>query len=310
MAGGCGVRRRPVKWAVGLTPQARLEHPEHADAERPDAEHQAETDPLIGEQPGREPLEPADPGELEAASSLSLTELQTALGPGGLDLLRRHRLLRPLIKEMVQERVLQAVPVSDDDRQRVLQEHCRRRGIADIQTLVATAERNGVGRADLEWNLLLPLRRVRHCRQHFSERAETTFLRNKNDLDQVVYSLLRLQDPHLAFELYQRIDTGEADFAELAPRFSEGPERHTRGVVGPKPLTSAHPTLAERLRIAQPGVVQEPIVVQGRSLVVRLERLLPATFDDSMAQRICDQLFDQWLDEQVNAILSGIQKDA
>lgn len=284
-------------------PQARLNHPEHA-------EHQSEAEQQEGLKAFRQPGATAEGSDHRAADMLTLAELESLLGPRPLQLLKRHRLIKPLVKEMVQERVLLAVEVSDDDRLRVLQEHCRRRGIDQVQTLVETAERNGVSRADLEWNLLLPLRRSRHCRQQFGERAETTFLRNKNDLDQVVYSLLRVKDPHLAFELYQRLDTGEADFTELAPRFSEGPERHTRGLVGPKSLTSAHPSLAERLRTAQPGVVQEPIAVQGQSLVVRLEQLLPATFDDAMAQRICDQLFDQWLDEQVNAILSGIQKDA
>ena len=107
--------------------------------------------------------------------------------------------------------------------------------------------------------MLLPLLRARHSRQAFGHLAETTFLRQKGRLDQVVYSLIRVSDRHLALELYHRLAAGEASFADLAYQFAEGPERQSWGLVGPKPLSQAHPVLAERLRTAQPGVVQLPI---------------------------------------------------
>lgn len=272
--------------------QARLEQPRQQDSQQLDA--------------ALELRDTQDP----QASQVQLAALADQLGAPAMHLLQRYRLLRPLVKELVMEQALAHETFTPEERTQALQEQCHRNRIADAESLARTAAHNGMRIADLEDNLLLPLRRARHCRKAFGYRAETTFLRTKGDFDKVIYSMLRVKDGHLAFELHQRLVTGEADFAELASQFSEGPERLTRGLVGPSPLTRAHPVLVERLRTAQPGVVLEPVVAHDLFLVVRLERLMPATFDEPMAQRICEQLFEQWLEEQVNAILAGTTQGA
>ena len=91
--------------------------------------------------------------------------------------------------------------------------------------------------------------------ERFAAKAEARFLERKNELDQVVYSLLRLENSFLARELYLQIESGESNFADLAKRYAEGPERNTNGIVGPVSLTQAHPVLVEKLRVAQPGVL-------------------------------------------------------
>ncbi len=71
------------------------------------------------------------------------------------------------------------------------------------------------------------------CESNFAAKAEARFLERKNELDQVVYSLLRLENSFLARELYLQIESGESNFADLAKRYAEGPERNTNGIVGP-----------------------------------------------------------------------------
>ena len=130
-----------------------------------------------------------------------------------------------------------------------------------------------------------------------STKAEAHFGEKK--LDQVVYSLLRTKDQFLAQELYLRIESGEASFGDLASNYSEGPERSTKGIVGPVSLTQAHPWVAEVLRIASPGELRQPIQVSEWWLVLRLESYKPAIFDDDMAQRLSRDLFDQWVQEEL-----------
>jgi parvulin-like peptidyl-prolyl isomerase len=117
---------------------------------------------------------------------------------------------------------------------------------------------------------------------------------------------VRVQDGLLARELYFRISAGEASFADLAARFSEGPEKATNGIVGPVPLTQAHPVLAEKLRIASPGVLMEPFSLAEWWLVVRLERYTPAIFDDAMAERMASELFDEWVQQEAARRLLAI----
>lgn len=135
-------------------------------------------------------------------------------------------------------------------------------------------------------------------------KAEARFLERKKDLDQVVYSLLRLENSFLARELYLQIESGESNFADLAKRYAEGPERNTNGIVGPVSLTQAHPTLVEKLQVAQPGVLLEPFRISSWWLVVRLERYAPATFNDEVSDQMCDELFDVWLCQETAEVLN------
>ena len=98
--------------------------------------------------------------------------------------------------------------------------------------------------------------------------------------------------------------------ADLAKRFAEGPERNTNGIVGPVSLTQAHPTLVEKLQVAQPGVLLEPFRISSWWLVVRLERYAPATFNDEVSDQMCDELFDVWLCQEAAEVLNQMSAEA
>ena len=70
----------------------------------------------------------------------------------------------------------------------------------------------------------------------------------KERLDTIVYSLLRLDSHSLAQEFYLQIANNEANFSDLAGKYSQGPERNTKGIVGPAPLNKSHPILMEKLQ--------------------------------------------------------------
>ncbi|MEB3325197.1 MAG: peptidylprolyl isomerase, partial [Cyanobacteriota bacterium] len=164
--------------------------------------------------------------------------------------------------------------------------------------------RFGMTEADALWQVELPLRIRHHSHTHFLHRAEQRFLSRKQQLDSVIYSLLRVSSEALAHELYLRIAEGESDFAELAASYAEGPEQATRGVVGPVPLLQAHPILANVLRTCQPGELRPPLAIDRWWLVVRLESLQPATFDDAMQTRMTHELFEEWVEAEVTQLIS------
>jgi parvulin-like peptidyl-prolyl isomerase len=151
------------------------------------------------------------------------------------------------------------------------------------------------------------IRRQEYIRERFAPKAEARFLERKNELDQVVYSLLRLANNFLARELYLQIESGESNFADLAKRYAEGPERNTNGIVGPVSMTQAHPVLVEKLRVAQPGVLLEPFRIADWWLVVRLERYSPATFTPEVSDRMCREMFDAWIEEETATTLSRLE---
>jgi hypothetical protein len=224
-----------------------------------------------------------------------------------LEDLARLGLLEPYVRANLLALAASDVALSDEQIGAARQAFCRQHQIRDAEALKAWATARMLSPAALEAQMRQPLQLQLLCQRDFSAKAEARFLQRKNQLDRVVYSLLRLQDPGLARELYLRIDDGDANFADLAAAYAEGPEKATRGIVGPVPLTQAHPDLADRLRTAPLGVVLEPFRIESWWLVVRLESLTPATFDEATAARMAQELFEQWISEQVERRLADLR---
>jgi parvulin-like peptidyl-prolyl isomerase len=130
-------------------------------------------------------------------------------------------------------------------------------------------------------------------------KIESYFLSRKNQLDKVIYSLVRTQDVGIAQEIYFRVLEGEQTFAELARTYSQGPEAQTDGLIGPVELSVPHPVLAQLLTLSQPGQISPPTRVGEWLVLVRLEKFIPAQLDDPMRRRLLDECFNTWLQEQL-----------
>lgn len=218
--------------------------------------------------------------------------------------LRRHNLLKPLLQRQIIAEAVGEERISTEELETARNQFLGNNGLKDAEALNAYMASQGFNEEDFEWQLTLPLRINYHCRKHFMHKAEAHFLTRKNQLDSVVYSLLRTKDGYLAQELYLRIDSGEANFGDLAAKFSEGPECKTKGIIGPVPMTQAHPTIAEMLRTTKPGVLLHPLQIGESWIVMRLESYTPASFDDAISERLSRELFDSWVDEELSRKMS------
>jgi parvulin-like peptidyl-prolyl isomerase len=239
-------------------------------------------------------------------TSQVLDELKTAIGDDGRSLLQRYGLLQPLVTKMMTSQAIAAVVVSDQDLNQARLDLLEEKGYDGIEQWPQLLEGFAGTEPQVMTALTNKVRRQTFIREQFLPKAEARFLDRKNELDQVVYSLLRLESRFLAQELYLQIESGESNFADLAKRYGEGRERNTNGIVGPVPLTRAHPVLAEKLRVSRPGVLLEPFRISDWWLVVRLERYSPATFSDEISDRMCRELFAEWQKEQTLACLKQL----
>jgi parvulin-like peptidyl-prolyl isomerase len=238
-----------------------------------------------------------DPGDL--LSSLSQHQLAQ---------LSLHNLLRPLVRQQLIAQAVGSEAIDEEEQPQLLSQYAQENQLDGPEALEQHLRDRGQTLESLRWQLCLPSRVAKHCEQHFLHKAETRFLERKTQLDQVVYSLLRVKDQHLARELYLRLAGREASFAELAGTYAEGPEQRTQGIVGPVPLTQAHPELAERLRTSTPGTLSEPFAVAGWWLVVRLESYTPAQFEPAVAQQMASELFQEWLEEETTLKLRRLSR--
>ena len=253
-------------------------------------------------------------GKMAQLGSIGLSILSTGTGEPGAALpleslaaLAHHGLLRAYLRQCLMAQAMTHEELSNDERQQALLAFAQERRLDNAEALERFRIANLLTPEALALQVELPIRLRRHCERLYRPKAEARFLERKQQLDRVVYSLLRLQDEGLARELYFQLQDGEATFADLAAQYAEGPERATRGIVGPVPLTQAHPQLVERLRTAPIGLVQEPFRIDQWWLLCRLESVSPATFDEAMALQMGQELFEQWLEQAVDARLEQLR---
>ena len=226
------------------------------------------------------------------------------LSEEALDVLRRHNLLKPLLRAITIENSVGHIELTDDESKQVYENYLNQCNISTEDQLSSHLKKLGIDAKGLHWNIELPIRIAKHSANKFGHKAEARFLAKKESLDRVVYSLLRVKDGFLARELYLRIANQEANFADLASAYSQGNEAKTKGIVGPVPINQSHPILSERLRTAQAGELLEPFNVEEWWVIVRLERYESARFIDATAEAMAKELFNEWVEEQVTSKMS------
>ena len=131
--------------------------------------------------------------------------------------------------------------------------------------------------------------------QEFSKSAEEEFINSKILLDQYTYSLITVKDSDLAYELYLQVDSKEAEFSELAKRYSLEGNSNKMGIIGPQSLGKVHPVLKEKLLNAKKGELLNPFKIDKWWVIVRLEERNEAKLDDFLRSKITLSLFDKWV---------------
>ena len=217
-------------------------------------------------------------------------------------LLKKNKLLKTLIKRELIESILSKVSIEKSLKEETIKKFVEKLGGKGEQSLEDWLSKNNLTISEMEQLALTPIQLNKYCKDHFSHKVESIFLERKNDLDIVVYSLIRTQNKTLANELYFRILGKEDEFGNLAAKYSEGPEKNSRGVIGPINTSKSHPLLTELLRTSPVGIVQPPVSVGNSYLVVRVELYEPAQLDNLMREKMRQELFEQWIEKETSKI--------
>ena len=217
------------------------------------------------------------------------------LNKSSINLLQRNNLLIPLIKAEIKREKISLVSLDLETKKKAISELLTNLGLNDQNSFDMWKNKSGLTEIEIENLAFEKYKLTKYCKLNFENKAEARFLERKSDLDIVIYSLIRIKEYTHAREIFLRIEDNETEFGDLATQYSEGLEKNARGIVGPIPIGSAHPQLAEILKHSPPGKVQPPIKIEGIYLVVRVESYDPARLDNFMRAKMCEELFNNWL---------------
>jgi parvulin-like peptidyl-prolyl isomerase len=218
-------------------------------------------------------------------------------------LLHQYGLMSQLQRELVIDAKLELIECTAEEMFSAYKAFYHHQQISSDQDRHDWLERNHFALSQLEQLILRTVKLDRFKRENFGSKVDSYFLQRKSQLDRASYSLLRVKDFHLAQELFFRLEAGEATFAELVKQYSQGQETETGGSIGPHELSTPHPTLVQKIRSLKPGQLAAPLQVADWVVVVRLDSFLPAQLDEKMRGRLSDELYEQWIQQQLNQLM-------
>jgi parvulin-like peptidyl-prolyl isomerase len=217
-------------------------------------------------------------------------------------LLAKYGMLTQLAREIIIDRAIADIACTPEEenfaRTRFYQQH----QITDEEQLQAWLQRNGMNPEQFQRLVVREVKIEKFKQQTWDNKLESYFLQVKERLDRVIYSLIRTKDQGIAQELYFRIQEGENTFAELARDYSQGAESQTGGLIGPVELNTPHPQIARILAASKPGQLWPPMPVGEWLVILRLEKYLASELDPPTQQRLRDELFQQWLAEELQQV--------
>jgi parvulin-like peptidyl-prolyl isomerase len=135
----------------------------------------------------------------------------------------------------------------------------------------------------------------------WGHKVSTYYQTIHTQLDRVTYSILQVEDPLVAQELFFRIQSREHSFAELASQYSQHETAPNGGLVGPIFIRSLDPAIANLLDRLKPGELSSLIQIDRYYGFIRLNTLTPSQLDEQMHQILLDELFDRWIQTQFAA---------
>lgn len=226
---------------------------------------------------------------------------QTITAEEVIPLLADYKILPHLLREIVIDQAIAPIRCTPEEKAHACQQFYQQNQLLSEAKRQAWLKRSGTALEHLEALATRKLRIEKFKQATWSHKLESYFLRRKGKLDKTIYSLIRTQDAGVARELYFRIREGEQSFAELAREYSQGPEAHTGGFVGPIELSTLSSALAHRLSVSRPGQLFSMSTGEWL-MIVRLERVIPAQLDEPMRHRLLNELFVVWLQEQLSRI--------
>ena len=219
-------------------------------------------------------------------------------------LLTQYQMLPKLAQEILIDKLIAGVECTEEENTLTYNQFCQQNQLASEDQVAAWLDKQGMSREQLQSVITKRLRIDKYKEENWGDQVEAHFVKRKSQLDRIVYSLIRVEKPELAQELYFRIKDDENTLSALAMEYSQGTEAQTGGLIGPVEINAPHPKIAQILATCQPGQLIPPTRVGEWIVIVRLENYLSAKLDAPMRQRMLDELFREWLNEAIKQKVS------
>ena len=233
----------------------------------------------------------------------STIDLNNLLKNEGIKFLIENNLFKSFIKSVLVSNMISQIEISDELKTEAFHNFMISNKIKNEFDLKKFLELSHITQSELENDVIKQAKIIEYAKKKYDNKANTRFLSRRKDLEMVVYSLIRIKSQDLAKELYFKIESEEESLEDLANKYSEGNEKYSRGIIGPVPITQGHPSLADKLRVMQQGELSEPFLLDNWWCIIRLEKLINPSFNETIKSQMCKEIFDEEINNLVDAFI-------
>lgn len=226
------------------------------------------------------------------------------------NLLRELNLMPLFLRRYFENKFTNDIKPSEEEQIVFQKKFMAKENIRDQETLKSWIKVKGTTESDLNLKIYEALKLEMFKKEKFNEYVENVFLKRKSDLDRVTYSLIRAKNREKIIELNIRLNEEEATFSELSSEFSEGFENMVNGLIGPVELGKTNPVIAERLKSSKPGKIWPPFELENWWVLLRLERYMPAKLNDTMRNRVINEMYESWIFEKIKKTLDDLNNNS
>ncbi len=218
-----------------------------------------------------------------------------------VNLLARYQILPTVLRELTIDLAIVEIQCSDLETGLALQQFRDRYGLTSEEQIQQWLNFQCLNSQQLAEIAIRQFKIEKFKTENWGNKTEAYFLKRKGQLDRAIYSLIRTNDLGIAQEIYFRLIDGEQTFAEIARKYSQGPEAKTGGLIGPVEISTPHPAIANLITTQPIGQICQPIKLEQWYAIVRPEQIIPAQLDEAMRQRLIEELFQNWIRSQMNS---------
>ena len=220
------------------------------------------------------------------------------LNKESVELIRRNNYLRRLIRKELFYESIKDINIDSELIAKEKEIYLKKQNVLTDKDYQLWLKNNNIDDEEIIEKVTDDLKARKFNKENFSHMVQSTFLKRKSDFEQVIYSLIRVNDFNLANELYFRIKDKEDNFGDLAKKFSLGPEKDSRGIVGPVFINQSHPNLRELIQTHKKDDLLPPFRIDSLWLIIRIETITEVTLNTEMEDFLQKELFENWIQEK------------
>ena len=220
----------------------------------------------------------------------------------------KSNLIGSYLRDLILKDDLSKITVDPNESNEAFKSFLMKNNLNDINDLDDFRKRKDWSQERMENIILRPLKIKSLAENKFSDKAHDHFLKRKNDLDMIVYSIIRMKEKQLALELFLRIDSEEEDFHSLAKKYSEGTEKLTKGIIGPIYTNQANQGLMNKLKSSKSCELIEPFQLDKWWILMRLETLVQVEYTSTIKLQMCAELLDEYLSDEIEKCTIELKK--